>query len=169
MSGSDIFVTNYFNSSTTPGTGFIGEYTTSGSTVNTSLVSGLDNPSGIAVSGSDIFVAITGGSGSINEYTTAGVTVGTGTLISSGLTEPEGIAVSGSDLFVDNFAGLNAGAGSIGEYTTSGLTVSGTLVSGLNSPFGIAVEPVPEPSTWALLAIAGAGSLLILRRRRAKT
>ena len=36
----------------------IGEYTTSGATVNASLISGLNNPQGIAVSGSDLFVAI---------------------------------------------------------------------------------------------------------------
>ena len=36
--------------------GTIGEYTTSGATVNASLVSGLNYPYGIAVSGSNLFV-----------------------------------------------------------------------------------------------------------------
>jgi hypothetical protein len=39
-----IFVTN-------TGNGTVGEYTTSGKTVNASLISGLSNPSAIAVSG----------------------------------------------------------------------------------------------------------------------
>ena len=47
--GQDIYVTNQV-------TGTIGEYSISGGTVNASLVSGLNNPAGIAVSGSDLFV-----------------------------------------------------------------------------------------------------------------
>ena len=38
------------------GTGTIGEYTTSGGTVNATLVSGLSEPEDIAVSGSNVFV-----------------------------------------------------------------------------------------------------------------
>jgi hypothetical protein len=53
----------------------IGEYTTAGATVNASLVTGLSNPGGLAVSGGDIFVANTYPIGTIKEYTTAGVTV----------------------------------------------------------------------------------------------
>ena len=48
--GDIIFVTNFGNDT-------IGEYTTSGTTVNASLISGLSSPEGIAVSGSDLFVA----------------------------------------------------------------------------------------------------------------
>jgi hypothetical protein len=56
------------------GVGTIGEYTTSGATVNASLVSGLSNPIGIAVSGPDLFVA-NSAAGAIGEYTTSGATV----------------------------------------------------------------------------------------------
>ena len=51
--------------------GTIGEYTTTGATVNAALVSGLSNPMGIAVSGSNLFVT-NYGSGTIGEYTTSG-------------------------------------------------------------------------------------------------
>jgi hypothetical protein len=61
--------------------GTIAEYTTSGATVNASLISGLSFPEGIAVSGSDLFVVNTNansvqtlGPGSIGEYTTSGAT-----------------------------------------------------------------------------------------------
>ena len=47
-SGSDLYVTNG-NS--------IGEYNTSGGTINAALVSGLSSAQGIAISGSDLFVA----------------------------------------------------------------------------------------------------------------
>ena len=49
-----IFVTNFLGTGSLANT--IGDYTTSGATVNSSLISGLNNPTGIAVSGSNLFV-----------------------------------------------------------------------------------------------------------------
>src|SRR5437764_11327740 len=66
-----IFVTNFK-------TGTVGEYTTSGATVNPDLISGLNGPNGIAVSGGNLFVTslnLTGNTGRIGQYTTSGVTV----------------------------------------------------------------------------------------------
>lgn len=34
-----------------------------------------------------------------------------------------------------------------GEYTTSGATINASLIAGLDQPYGIAISPVPEPST----------------------
>ena len=48
-----IFVTN-IGPSGEPGEGTIGKYTTSGATVNPALITGLDRPQGIAISGSDL-------------------------------------------------------------------------------------------------------------------
>src|ERR1700683_1655609 len=120
-----VFVTNAGNNT-------IGEYTTSGSPVIASLISGLSEPNAIAVSGSDMFVGKIS-AGTIGEYTTSGSTVNASLI--SGLSAPAGIAVSGSDLFV-----ANAGAGTIGEYSTSGSTVNASLISGLSSLSGIAVS-----------------------------
>ena len=189
ISGSDIFVTNYFN-------GVVGEYTTSGATVNAQLITGLSNPTGIAVSGPDIFVT-NFSNNTIGEYTTSGATVNA-SLISPGLNQPFSIAASGSDLYVEYT--FNGSAG-IGEYTTSGATVNaemisglgadgdialsgsnvlvglssgavyenyGFLVSGLDGPVGVAVENqelIPEPSTCALLGLGAAGLLFFARRR----
>jgi hypothetical protein len=100
--------------------------------VNASLISGLSDPLGVAISGANLFVA-NFNSGTIGEYTTSGATVNTSLI--SGLTGPGGIAVSGSDLFVTNFLD-----GTVGEYTTSGATVNATLISGLTGPEGIAVS-----------------------------
>jgi hypothetical protein len=122
-----IFVANFIGP---PGT--IGKYTTAGAAVNAALVSGLNGPKGIAVSGSDLFVA-SEGSGTIGEYTTAGATVNAALV--SGLNTPQGLAVSGSDLFVVNLL-----ANTIGEYTTAGATVNAALVTGLNGPGGVAVS-----------------------------
>src|ERR1043166_8588318 len=48
-----IFEANYNSGN---GTGTIGEYDTSGGTINATLVSGLSVPNGMAVSGSELFV-----------------------------------------------------------------------------------------------------------------
>jgi len=66
--------------------------------------------------------------------------------------------VSGSNLFVTS-------SGRIGEYTTSGATVNASLITGLNSPTGIAVV-VPEPAT-GLLVMTGLLGFAGTRRRRA--
>ncbi len=119
-----IFVTDGINT--------VGEYTTSGATVNASLISGLNNPQGMAVSGSDLFVTNIGAD-TIGEYTTTGATVNAALV--SGLNIPVGIAVYGSDLFV-----TNTGAGTVGEYTTTGATVNAALLSGLGEPESIAIS-----------------------------
>jgi hypothetical protein len=121
-----IFVTNFVS-------GTIGEYdAVTGATINSALISGLDSPYGLALSGKNLFVVNEGGT--VGKYTTSGATVNASLI--SGLTiPPVGIAVSGGNLFVTDLAN-----GTIGEYTTSGAVVNTSLVSGLNSPFGIAVS-----------------------------
>lgn len=117
----------------------IGEYSTSGATVNASLISGLAAPWGIAISGNNLFVAnFEGGSrGTIGEYTTSGMTVNA-SLISAGLNGPSGIAISGNDLFVAN-EGYASTPGGVGEYTTSGATVNASLIPG-GFLYGIAIS-----------------------------
>jgi autotransporter-associated beta strand protein len=114
------------------GNSTIGVYTTSGATVNASLVSGLNTPAGIAVSGSNIYVA-NAGNGILPVYTTSGATVNASLV--SGLNSPFGIAVSGSNIYVGS--AIN---GTIGVYTTSGAVVNASLVSGLSRATGIAVS-----------------------------
>jgi hypothetical protein len=111
------------------GDGTIGEYSTSGAPLHPSLVSGLDDPLGIALSGSDLFVAFHF-DGTVGEYTTAGATVHS-SLISGLGSDTQNVAVSGSDLFV-------ASGNKIGEYTTSGAPLSPSLITGLSTPVGMA-------------------------------
>ena len=150
----DIFVTNN-------GGNTVGDYTTSGATVNASLITGLNGPTGIALSGSNLFVVNFNGN-TVGEYTTSGATVNASLI--SGLNVPEGIAVSGSNLFV-----ANTGTSTVGEYTTSGTTVNASLITGLISPIGIAVTPtsvsVPEPSTFVIMGLGFAVMFVALRRR----
>jgi hypothetical protein len=121
------------------GDGTIGEYNLDGSTVNASLISGLDKPYGIAVSGGDLFVA-NNGNGTIGEYNLDGTPINASLI--SGLGSPTEIAVSGGDLFVVNTAGSEGET--IGEYTTSGVTVNAALITkgggGGGNPLGFAVS-----------------------------
>ena len=137
------------------GSGRIGEYTTSGAPIHTSLITGLNNPAGLVVSGGDIFVANAVSAGTIGEYTTAGATVNASLI--TGLDDPYALAVSGGDIFVAN----TYPSGEICEYTTSGATVNAALITGLDYPWGVVVESTPdETPTVALLAGALGGCLL---------
>ena len=87
--GSDLFVTyapggNYAD-------GMVGEYTTSGATVNASLIAGLYDPLGIASLDGDLLVGYGEGAGVVGEFTTSGATVNSALI--SGLEFPTGIVV----------------------------------------------------------------------------
>jgi hypothetical protein len=126
VSGSDLFVSDYANAN-------IGEYTTSGGTVNVNLVTGLQHPESLAISGSDLFVTNYDAS-SIGEYTTSGQTVNTALV--TNLEGPCGIAAAGNELFV-----VNASAGSVGEYSTSGAAINTSLIGGLGGTLSITAVP----------------------------
>jgi streptogramin lyase len=122
-----------------PSTNFATSWTNSGAvpiSVNGSptLVSGLSNPYGIAVSGGTLWIA-NYSSGTIGEYNaTTGAAVNAALI--SGLSAPAAIVVSGANLWV-----TSDGGGTIGEYNaTTGAAVNATLVSGLNGPYGIALS-----------------------------
>lgn len=84
LSGTNLYVDNY-------STGTIGEYTTSGSTVNSALISGLNTPRGSpAVYGNNLYVTAFGG-GTVGEYTLTGGTVSSAFI--SGFNSPTGIVV----------------------------------------------------------------------------
>jgi hypothetical protein len=132
ISGSDLFSLNISS-------GTIGEYTTSGTVVKASLVTGLnESPSGIAISGSELFVA-NAGNGTISEFTlgsTPGTVTSSNLSLVTGLNGPQAIAASGSYLFVTDGPTTNV----VGEFTTSGTSVNGALVTGLTNAFAIALS-----------------------------
>ena len=97
------------------------------------MITGLNDPTAIAVSGSDLFVTCQG-TGTVAEYTTGGVLVNA-TLV-SGLITPAGIAASGGDLFI-----TSTSTDTIGEYNaTTGSAINTSLITGLDQPEGIAIS-----------------------------
>lgn len=74
------------------GNNTIGEYTTSGTTVNSSLISGLGTSYGIAIFGTNLFIS-SFSDGTVGEYTTSGATVNPSLI--TGLYSPVFCAVNG--------------------------------------------------------------------------
>jgi hypothetical protein len=152
ISGSNLYLAI---SNDETGVSTVSEYTTSGAIVNSDLITvpgSVEEISGIAVSGSDLFVmgykGSNGTNGTIGEFTTTGATVNASLV--TGLTYPVGLAVSGADIYVTNNS-----ANSVGEYTTSGAAVNPSLITGLSYPLGITVvaAPVPEPGPLSLIIL----------------
>ncbi len=111
----------------------LGAFSACGVHINTNLVTGLTEPQGIAISGTNLFV---GYGQYIGEYTTSGDIVNARLI--SGLSGAEGLAISGTNLFVANYGnGIN---GTIGEYSTSGVTKNAHLITGLIAADGIAIS-----------------------------
>jgi PEP-CTERM motif len=71
-------------------------------------------------------------------------------------------AVSGNDLFVTSFPGT------VGEYdANTGNVINANFITGLgDSIVGLDVASVPEPSTWAMIAVGGAALLGIMLRKK---
>jgi len=103
----------------------------SGSAINSSLVTGLNQPDGVATDGAgNLFVA---NMDYLGKYTTSGATV-SASLIPLGW--GQGVAVdSQGDIFVDDFAG-----GLIAEYSKTGTPINTALITGLHFPTGLAVD-----------------------------
>ncbi len=149
VSGNDLFVTSFEG-------GMVGEFTTSGQTINGDIVSGLADAFGIAVVGNDIYITSRGPS-LVAEYTTSGALVNGDLLNASGAT---GIAYYGGNLYVSYDS-------AIGEYNaTTGAPINAALVSGSGFT-GVVVTP--EPSTWTMLAIGGAGAAGLRTPQTAET
>jgi hypothetical protein len=72
------------------------------------------------------------------------------------------VAVANGDLYV-----TNNNIGTIGEYdATTGAVINTALVTGLSSPYSLAVAAVPEPAAWPLLAAMVGVGVAVIRKRR---
>jgi len=114
------------------GEGAIGSYTTNGSPLNASLVSGLSYPMDLVATESHLYV-VNRDSGTVGKYNLDGSVVNASLI--SGLNQPYSLSISGSDLFV-----LSTGSGTVGHYTTSGSAVNSSLITGLGVPTGLTLS-----------------------------
>jgi hypothetical protein len=124
----------------------VGEYNaTTGTAVSSfsTINTGLDYPEALAISGNDLYVS-NEGSGTVGEYNaTTGMAIAADLI--TGLDAPGGIAISGSDLYVET-------GGTVVEYNaTTRDTVAGFASFTGSNAFALAISPVPEPGTWALV------------------
>jgi hypothetical protein len=144
VSGNKIFV------GTDASNGTVAEYTTSGALVNASLITGLQSNNGgvgdLAISGENLFVASGGTLPFQGSVTTVGEYALTGAPINPALINISGafataLAVSGSNIFVRNSNNAEErGVDTIAKYTTSGELVNPMFITGLTSPYGIAIS-----------------------------
>jgi hypothetical protein len=103
--------------------GYIGEYTTAGTTVNAELIS--EGCWGMAWDGNSYLYVANEGGRSVGKFTTAGATVNSTLITVRG--DPEGVALDGNGyIYV-----VDALFGTVGKYTTSGATVNASLITGL--------------------------------------
>jgi DNA-binding beta-propeller fold protein YncE len=137
--------------------GYLSVHSTSGAPINTSLISDLNYPAGLAVSGNSIFISEVNSS-RISKYALDGTLIAQSLI--PDLHAPRGMAIVGDDLYV-----VNAATHSVGHYTTSGATINGSLITGLQNVNYIAVM-VPEPSTLLLAGLGIATLCLCAGRSR---
>src|SRR6266446_5109061 len=137
------------------GSGNIYEFTPGGT--RSTFASGLNGPLGLAFDSAGNLFEADDGSGNIYEFTPGG----TRSTFASGL-NPHGLAFnSAGNLFEADF-----GSGNIYEFTPGG--TRSTFASGLNAPTFLAFEPVPEGSTFGLLAVGALGLGVVWVRRMVK-
>ena len=155
VSGNDLFVANH--------SGTIGKYNVSTGAVNTtfSTITGLSNPYALALSGNDLFV-VNNVSGTVGEYDAT-----TGAPIHANFIQgnaPTGLAVLGNNLFLAN----TFGGSTVSEYdATTGNVINANFITGLgDSIVGLDVASVPEPSTWAMIAVGGVALVGIMLRKK---
>jgi hypothetical protein len=143
----DLFVgTGYGN-----GNESITEITPNGT--QSTFATGLSYISGLAFNSSGDLFEADQGTGNLYEYTPGGMR----STFASGLSALGNLAFNNSgNLFVAS------SLGNIYEYTPRG--AQSTFASGLTGPYGLAFQPIPEPTTFALLGIGVAA--FFARRRR---
>jgi hypothetical protein len=154
----NIFVADYYNN-------IIYEYGPAGGNVPiATLTTGISQPFDLAIDSNHNLYVTDAGNNSLIKFTDE---TGTPTTIASNLGDAGGVAIDDSnDVFVIGF-NTTSGHDYISEYGSNGALLSGTFVDlGYDSQSEyLTIDPIPEADP-RLLAISGAGGLLLLGRSR---
>lgn len=130
-----IYVSDYIN-------GTVGEYHLDGTAISASLIAGLHEPTGLTLSGNDLYV-ISYGAGTDGTVGIYNATTGAAikpSLVTS-LAGPEVAALSGNSLYVVNPGASGEGTGLVGVYNArTGAVIAAPLLTGLIYPVGIAIS-----------------------------
>ena len=127
-----IFVSSYTN-------GTVSEYNLDGTTAHAPLITGLNTPFGLALSGNNLYV-VNQGNGTVGVYNaTTGAAINP-SLVTGLSQNPYVLALSGSNLYVVSSGGTDF-AGVVGLYNaTTGIAINPSLVTGVSFPTGIAIS-----------------------------
>ena len=99
----------------------------------------MSEPTGLAISGSDLFVS-NYNTGTIGEYTTSGSPVAPNFITGVTPNGPDALTFLGGNLYVANYGNGGSGSGFVSEYSPLGVPIGNPLITGLNGPFGIASD-----------------------------
>jgi sugar lactone lactonase YvrE len=126
------------------------------------ISSGLSAPGGLAFDSAGYLYVANSGANSIIKYDSSGTAVQT---ITTNLNAPRGLTIDSAG----NLFAANAGDSTISKFDSSGVFLS-SISTGVNVPIGVAINSVtvPEPSTYALAAIASGVMATVARRRKAR-
>ncbi|HEY3901701.1 MAG TPA: autotransporter domain-containing protein [Chthoniobacter sp.] len=130
-----LYVSSYFGNN-------VGEYSaTTGASINPSLITGLNNPTSLTLSGNNLFVA--NFAGGFNPSTVGVYNATTGAPINAGLvnpiTGPVGVVLSGNTLLVAA-NGFGLGNGTVGAYSAStGAAINANFITNLQVLNGMAL------------------------------
>ena len=122
------------------------------------FASGLNGACGLAFDSAGNLYAAVVNNNTIEKFTPGGIG---SVFASTGLDGPYGLVFDS----VGNLYAANLYNSTIEKFSPSGADLGVFAATGVNAPYSIAIQMVPEPSTWAMLGL-GTAALMIYRRRR---
>jgi sugar lactone lactonase YvrE len=142
----------------------ISKFNSSGAYLS-NITTNLSTPLGLAFDSSGNLYAANNGNNTISKFNSSGAYVSSGSIGSTNLSGPYGLAFDSTG----NLYAANNGNSTISKFNSSGTFLTSWSTGA--TPRFLAFKPVtvPEPSTYALAAIATGVMAYLARRRKART